>query len=151
MDETVIIETPDDGDGASTDAVDASRAEASAEAAAESAIVAATVAAGTAAVAEQEAASTIASYEERLGVCQAELTSVTQSQAALSGEVASLRTEMAAMAESQSLILSKLAPEPEPNPENPPEPEPVAEPPAAEEPAPEPEPVKERRRAHRWI
>ena len=136
-------------------AIDAAEAEASAQAAAESAVVAAVVADGIAAVAEQNAAATVASYEERLGACQAELASVIQSQAALSGDVAGLRTELASLQETNQSILSRLETQPE-TPESPPE-QPSGEEAAevaaqeAEQPASEPEPVKERRRAHRWI
>jgi hypothetical protein len=138
-------------DAAATEAeIDASQAEASAAAAAESAIVAATVAAGTAAVAEQEAAATVASYEERLAECQ---DTGTQLRNDLASGLSALRSETAALRETLSLIQTRLEPSPEPNPPNPaaaPASEPVP-PPEETAPASEPEPVKPRRKAHHWI
>jgi hypothetical protein len=139
-------------------AIDASQAEASAQAAAESAMVATAVAAGTAAIAEQDAAATVASYEEGLNECRAQIsglqTSLAEEREWRNSALNALQERQVEMAENLSLIQSLLETEPE-NPENPQPEEKEADHPVAEvaddKPAAEPEPVKERRRAHRWI
>ena len=130
--------------------VDASRAEASAEAAAEAAALTTAAAAIVAARAEDDAAITVANYEQELAECRALITGVTQSQAALSSEMAAIQASLA------TLLLTQQSPEPPPESQENPPPEP-SEPEApaeaeesreaeAEEPTP-----PERKRAHRWI
>lgn len=106
----------------------------------------------TIAAIQAETAETIADHDEEFSEWREELNHVIQSQTSLSGEMEALRTEVATL----TATLSILTTPPPDNPVNPaPAPDDAADPEPAtteETEAPPPEPVKpERKRAHRWI